>query len=243
MDVQMRLYWEAYSEIYSTKDLIRELQNPLRHYENEFVEGAIVDIGCGQTTFLFDYLDTKRKLIGIDNDKVQLKLLKNRLDALPSNTADVQLLNLTLLVDALPSEPYSVVFLANILHFFNLQECGQIIDQLKANLMSGSFVYAWVHSDKYYMNDPSKPGNNDYFKHYFTLADLDSLFESVGFERVYYSETERYFSKKEMLTQERWLDKYMDHLKISNKKERKSLKDENLINNPESDLIAVYKMR
>jgi SAM-dependent methyltransferase len=119
MDIQMRLYWEAYSENFTTDDLIRGLHNPVRDYESEFVDGAIVDIGCGQTTFLFDYISTSRKLIGIDNDQYQLDLLKKRIDALPNKDINLELLNLTLLTDPLPSETYSVVFLANILHFFN----------------------------------------------------------------------------------------------------------------------------
>lgn len=242
MDIQMRLYWEAYSENYTTDDLIRELHNPLRFYEGEFIDGAIVDIGCGQTTFLFDYINTNRRLIGIDNDRLQLVLLKKRLDAMPVVQANVELLNLTLLKDSLPAGTYSAVFLANILHFFNLKECGEILTQLKSNLVSGSFVHVWVHSDKYYRNDPADPQNNEYFKHYFTLADLDNLFIPRGFERLLYSETERLFSHKEMKTQELWLEKYMNHLKIFNKKERQSIKKEQLINNPESDLICVYKL-
>ncbi|MES2827680.1 MAG: class I SAM-dependent methyltransferase [Bacteroidota bacterium] len=242
MDDQMRLYWEAYSENFSTDDLIRVLHNPLRDYENEFVDGAIVDIGCGQTTFLFDYINTNRKLIGIDNDQYQLDFLKNRLDALPITGANIELLNLTLLSDNLPAEPYSVVFLANILHFFNLAQCQEIIAQMKLNLASGSFIYVWAHSDKYYRNDPSNPENNEYFKHYFTLTDLDNLLVPAGFERLLYSETERLFSKKEMQTQERWLEKYLDHLEIFDQSERQSIKKEHLINNPEADIIGVYRL-
>lgn len=238
----MRLYWDAYSEVFTTDDLIRGLHNPLRDYQDEFVNGAIVDIGCGQTTFLFDYISTNRRLLGIDNDQYQLDFLKNRLDALPITGANIQLLNLTLLRDNLPSETYSVVFLANILHFFNLTQCKDIISQLKPNLVSGSFLYVWAHSDKYYRNDPTNPENHEYFKHYFTLADLDSLFIPSGFERILFSETKRVFSKKEMQTQEKWLEKYLDHLKIFNKGERKSIKNEQLINHPESDIICIYRL-
>lgn len=242
MDIQMRLYWEAYSEFFTTDDMIRRLHNPLTDYEDEFVDGAIVDIGCGQTTFLFDYINTNKKLIGIDNDQYQLDLLKNRLAAYPVTGVNIELHNLSLLSDALPSETYSVVFLANILHFFNLVQCQEVIDQLKANLVPGSFVYVCVHSDKYYANDPANPENNEYFKHYFTLSDLDNLFIPSGFERILYAETERLFSKKEMQTQEKWLEKYLDHLKIFNKSERKSIKKEQLINHPESDVIGIYRL-
>jgi len=242
MDIQMRLYWEAYSETFTTEDLIRGIHNPLRNYENEFVNGAIVDIGCGQTTFLFEYLNTNRKLIGIDNEQFQLDQLKNRLDNFHNSSANIELLNLTLLTDALPSEIYSVVFLANILHFFDLEQCKKILNQLKMNMVPGSFIYVWTHSDKYYMNDPSKPENNCYFKHYFTLADLDGLFITSNFERLMYSEMERLSSKKEMKTQEKWLEKHLDYLEIFNESERRSIMAEHLINNPEADIIAIYRL-
>lgn len=242
MDIQMRLYWEAYSETYTTDDLIRGLHNLMRDYEDEFVDGAIVDIGCGQTTFIFDYINTDRKLIGIDNDKYQLDLLKNRLDALPNHTANIELLNHTLLNDTLPPETYSVVFLANILHFFDLAQCQEIITQLKLNLISGSFIYVCVHSDKYYANDSTNPENNEYFKHYFTLTDLDTIFIPLGFEKLLFSEKERLFSKKEMHTQEKWLEKILDHMNIFDQSERKLIKDEELINNPEADIICIYRL-
>lgn len=238
----MQLYWEAYFEVFTTDDLIRGLQNPLRDYENEFINGAIVDIGCGQTTFLFDYINTNRNLIGIDNDQYQLDLLKSRLDALPNARGRMEMLNLNLISDDLPSETYSVVFLANILHFFNLAQCRTLITQLKLNLVKGSFIFVRVHSDKYYANDPSNPENNEYFKHYFTLADLDNLFIPAGFERLLFTETERLFSKKEMQTQERWLEKYLDHLEIFDESERKSIMNEELINHPEADIMCVYRL-
>lgn len=238
----MRLYWEAYYETFTTDEIIRILHNPLKDYEGEFVDGAIVDIGCGQTTFLLDYIATNRKLIGIDNDQFQLDLLRKRLDALPNIVAGIELLNLNLQSETLPSDKYSVVFLANILHFFGLVQCQKIITKLKLNLVSGSFVYVCVHSDKYYCNDPANPENNEYFKHYFTLNDLNSLFILLGFERIMFAETERLFSKKEMLTQKRWLEKYLDHLYILDKFERESIMNDELVNNPESDLICIYRL-
>jgi hypothetical protein len=123
-----------------------------------------------------------------------------------------------------------------------MAQCREIISQVKLNIVSGSFIYVWVHSDKYYSNDPSDPENNEYFKHYFTLADLDNLFIPSGFERLLFSETERLFSKKEMQTQEKWLEKYLHHLNIVDKSDRETLKKENLINNPESDRMCVYKL-
>ena len=76
MDIQMRLYWEAYSEDFTMEDIIRGLSNPLRDYENEFVEGAIVDIGCGQSTFLLDYINIGKKLM-ISKFMIIFQLIKH----------------------------------------------------------------------------------------------------------------------------------------------------------------------
>lgn len=50
MDQQMQLDWEAFNELVSTEDVLKADFNPIYHFEDQFVDGAIVDIGCGQTS-------------------------------------------------------------------------------------------------------------------------------------------------------------------------------------------------
>ena len=45
-----------------------------------------------------------------------------------------------------------------------------------------------------------------------------------------------------MQTQERWLEKYLDHLEIFDESERRTIKDEELINHPENDIICIYRL-
>lgn len=52
MDIQMQLYWQAYSEDFTTNDLIRMLYNPLRDYENEFVYWQLIVIKSSKWTEL-----------------------------------------------------------------------------------------------------------------------------------------------------------------------------------------------
>jgi len=41
MDRQMQLYWEAFEELVTTKDVLKADLNPIYHFEDQFVDGAI----------------------------------------------------------------------------------------------------------------------------------------------------------------------------------------------------------
>ena len=73
--------------------------------------------------------------------------------------------------DGLPDTTYSLIILSNLLHFFRLSKCIKIGELIKQKISTGTLVYIAVHSDKYFMNNPSDPNNNSYFKHYFTISD------------------------------------------------------------------------
>ena len=40
----MKLYWELVFKKLTTSELLRQLNNPIREYENEMIEGAIIDM-------------------------------------------------------------------------------------------------------------------------------------------------------------------------------------------------------
>lgn len=242
MDTQMRLYWETFSEFYTTKEIIRLAFNPLRDFEDELTDGAIVDFGCGQASFLLDYAGKGKRLIGVDNDNYQLEQLQLRFEELAASENHLILQNLDIFNDQLPQEHYAAVFLANIMHFFNLEDCGRILAKIEAQLSAGSFIYISVHSDQYYANNTASPTNNDYFKHYFTLADLDNLFPSERYERLFYAHIERSSTKKERNVKEVWVDKFLDHNQIQPGKLRDMIRTENTSDHPQNDRICVYRL-
>jgi len=244
MDIQMRLYWETFSEFFSTTDIIRLFNNPLRDYNDELVDGAIADIGCGQTSFLLDYIDSGRMLIGIDNDQYQLDRLKTRFEEITNFQIDaLKLENIRLLHQALPNDIYSAVFMANILHFFSLTECDQIIAQLEQNLVSGSFIYVSVHSEKHHANDPDDLKNNDYFKHYFTRSDLDALFSAEKYDRIFFADVERSQTKKEKQVKIAWIEKCLDHVNVQDPDLRQSTLKKNTMPHLENDLVCLYRRK
>jgi hypothetical protein len=61
MDASMKLYWEAFSELYSTEDMVHKAFNPLRDYEDEFIEGPLLELGCGQSNFVIEMLNQDEK--------------------------------------------------------------------------------------------------------------------------------------------------------------------------------------
>lgn len=53
MNIELKLYYELYRKLYDTAELLRKSFNPLREYDDEFIEGPVLDLGCGQSNFAF----------------------------------------------------------------------------------------------------------------------------------------------------------------------------------------------
>lgn len=62
MDPQMLLYWETYNELYTSELIVHKSFNPLRDYEDDFIEGPVLELGCGQSNFLIEYSVTGRDI-------------------------------------------------------------------------------------------------------------------------------------------------------------------------------------
>lgn len=180
----MRLYWETVKENYTNEFLIHTSFNPIREFEEEFIEGPILEIGCGQSPLLLEYCQTGREIFAVDNEDYQLKELKSRINDLEP-ISKVNFINATFPNDKLPKNNYSLIILSNFLHFFSMQDCSKIISSLFALSVKGTLFYAVCHSNKHPHNNPENPKNNDYFKHYFSEKDMNTLFDEENFERIF----------------------------------------------------------
>lgn len=80
MDKSMKVYWQVVFEKQSNTEILRQLSNPIRQYESDMIDGAIIDIGCGQSPFLLDFLNSNRELIAIENEQIQLDYLRKRVE-------------------------------------------------------------------------------------------------------------------------------------------------------------------
>ena len=74
----MKVYWELYFKNFSNEKIVEQTMNPIRGYEDELIDGAIIDIGCGQSPFLLDFAWMDREIIAVDNEQIQLDFLKQR---------------------------------------------------------------------------------------------------------------------------------------------------------------------
>jgi SAM-dependent methyltransferase len=244
MDNSMKIYWQLFFENFSNSMLIRQLNNPIREYENELVDGAIIDIGCGQSPFLLDFASTPKEIIAIDNEQFQLDYLKKRIE----NEDLAKLENWNFLLynfpnDGLPDKKYSLMILSNILHFYSLNDCIEIGQLIAQKSSIGTLVYVGVHSDKFYANNPKDPNNNEYFKHYFTINDLEKVFPNHSFERVYYSEIDKVDPKIEHDLTCKWLDKSLEADGTTDPKIIEIIKKNYLKNKNQSDIITIFRRK
>jgi SAM-dependent methyltransferase len=243
MDRQMQIYWEAFDEVFSTADILKNDFNPVYQFDDQLVDGAIIDIGCGQTSPLIKYAGIPgRKLIGIDNEAFQLKKLRSRMTEMAGAASEEwALVSSDIQHDPLPDGKYAMVILYNILHFFSLKECAEILKKLNEHLIAGSLISICVHSTKYYKNDPANPHNNEYFKHYFTQEDLDLLFTPKNFERLYRADIERIYGKKDQEVSEIWGEKIITAMNIKDGRIKADIRRQGKEGQLEAEIICVYR--
>lgn len=80
MDETLKIYWKLYNEIFSNEELIHKNNNLLRKFDDEFIDGPILELGCGQSHFLVEFSKMGKEIFAIDNEEFQLNLLKNELN-------------------------------------------------------------------------------------------------------------------------------------------------------------------
>lgn len=245
MTEQMKIAHRLDFEGISTKKLIRALENPVRVYEDEMIDGAIIDIGCGQSSTLLDYLESGRELIAVDNEPSQLDYLKQRVQNYGKGNLDDWTFQCTNFpADGVPKKDYALIILSNILHFYTLEDCIKIGKLLTDISQPGTLIYSRVHSYKHFSNTPEDPNNNDYFKHYFSVEDMDSIFPYGKFERLYCAEVENANSQTEMKIQMMWIEEvYRKLFKINNRREIENAKKEHIGTQKESGILTVYRRK
>lgn len=244
MDNSMKIYWELYFNNFPVDKILRQTNNPIREYEDELIEGAIMDIGCGQSSFLLDFAHSDREIIAIDNEQLQLDYLMERVKSYKSANIENWSFNLLNFPnDKLPNKEYSLIIFSNILHFFSLIECIEIGKIVNAICQKGTLIYAGVHSHKFYANNPKDPNNNDYFKHYFTIEDLEKVFPKENFERIYYAEIEKTDPEVEAELTEKWLDKSLEADGITDPRHIEFIKKDYMKNKNQSDIVTIFRKK
>jgi len=229
MDKTLQMYWNLYYEIFSNEIMIHKCNNLLREFEEDFIEGPILDLGCGQSNFLVEYSKAGKEIFAIDNEEFQLNLLKSRIESYAGKDAcKLNLLNITIPEKEIPKEIFSLVIASDFLHFFSLNECKNIIAQIITRTQKNSLIYVRVHSKSHSYNDSTDSGVHEYFKHFFTESDLIELFDEKYFERMIFSNTVQNIRSKftkEMET--KWTENILNEYQIFDPVERQEQFEEN----------------
>lgn len=222
MDETLKIYWELYNEIFSNELMIHKSHNLLRNFEEEFIEGPILELGCGQSNFLVEFSKTGKEIFAVDNEEFQLNLLKKRIESYSGKDAGkLYLLNITIPEKEIPQEIFSIVIASDFLHFFSIDDCKKIISQIISRTQKGSLIYVRVHSQSHSYSDSPDPGMHEYFKHFFTENDLTELFDEKYFERMIFSNTVQNIRSKSTREFEiRWTEKILDQYQIFDPQER-----------------------
>jgi len=222
MDETLRIYWKLYNEIFSNELMIHKSHNLLRNFEEEFIEGPILELGCGQSNFLVEFSKSGKEIFAIDNEEFQLDLLKKRIESYAGkNAGKLHLLNITIPEKEIPQEIFSLVIASDFLHFFSINECKNIISQIISRTKNGSLIYVKTHSKSHSYSDSLDPGMHEYYKHFFTESDLTELFDEKYFERMILSNTvQNIRSKFTREMQIKWIEKLLDESEIFDPQER-----------------------
>lgn len=222
MDETLRMYWELYNDLCSNELMIHKSHNPLRNFEDEFIEGPILDLGCGQSSFLVEYSKTGKEIFAIDNEDFQLDLLKKRIELYAGKEAGkLHLLNITIPKKQIPKEIFSLVIMSDFLHFFSMEDCSKIINQIASRTQKGSLIYIKAHSNSHsYFKSPD-PELHQYYKRFFSQTDLPKLFDEKYFEKIMFSETVQSVRSKFSKEMEiRWHERVLDEYQVFDPKDR-----------------------
>ena len=243
MEYQMQLNARLYFETYSNDEIIAE-DTPLREYKSYVIDGPVLDVGCGQSAFLLEYARKGRKVVALDNEPLQLDLLKQRLLKEPEH--DLNNWKFVLAdfpATPLPNEVYSVIIFSNLLHFFTLEQCVGIGKQILVNTKLGSLIFIKVHSDKHYCNSPDDPERTSHFKHFFAPTDLDLVFVKEEFERIYLAQIDQPYSSEDKRFTNMWLDAVYAHDGYTDPDEIDEMKEEYFRDISQSEVVAIFRRR
>jgi hypothetical protein len=210
MDDSQKLKNKLLFEKASIEGVVQEGLNPIWDYEDDLLDGPIIDIGCGQSDILLGFAATNRTLVAFDAEPLQLQWLKQLARLQPG--ADMENWHFhvgTFPATPLPAYKYALIGFSNLLHFLTLEECVTAIAGLAPNMVPGTQLYVKVHSSNHEQNKVADPKlRYNYFKHYFTPQDIARLFPHEDFEQLYFAEVSSAYTKKDKEFNAFWVKEY-----------------------------------
>lgn len=204
--IMLELYYEAAAKIYSTQDILDSYKvSPLSLFDNQLIEGPVLDVGCGPASMLLCFSSSGRDLYAVDNGESALTALRRRVDEVPdADLTKWHFMKSDVLHDQVPEGEFALISMINLLHFFSDAEREEILAKIHQRTRPGSMVCVTVNSDKHSANSAGNTNRYAQFKHFFTEEDLSHSFPNQDFQRYYYDYTHRKYSTKELDVMELW---------------------------------------
>ena len=183
MTEEFKLHWELYYKRFPTNKIKADLKNLLTKYL-ELEKGKVIDIGCGQSPYLLDLLESSYELYAVDIEPVQIEYLKKRVEDL-----DFQINRINYSTDKFPNNDFgnlefSGIILSNVLQFYTFKEAEIFSKSIIKSLSKNGVVVITAHSWKHHGNKKEK----DYFKHFYSKSDFYKLFPKKQFKYLYVEE-------------------------------------------------------
>lgn len=210
MDEDIKLNWKMRYEWYPNELYLKGFENLLTAYlPND--QGRILDIGCDQSEYILDMLDSKFELFAQDEEEFQINYLKQRI-----NDKGFPIERVKYSTCRFPETDFKGKFegvvVSNILHFYSLEEIQTSILPILVKLMkSGSILCITVHSTNH-LSSNLPITEDSYFKHFFNKADLKLLFPIEVYQTLYYQTKSYQTTVREIEFYKAWIKKvYHSH--------------------------------
>ncbi len=241
MDDGLKLNWKMRYEWYPNERYLKGFDNLLSAYLPK-KQGRILDIGCGQSEFILDMLDSKFELYAQDEEVFQLDYLKQRI-----RDQDYPVERVNYCASRFPNTEFTGKFegivISNILHFYLFKEIRtSFIEPLVELMAPGSILVVTVHSTKH----PSKKlpiTKESHFQHFFTRADLNLLFPKERFHSLCYLTKSSYPRVYDREFYKAWIQKFCHDNGVFDKETIQMAQYEYLKNGREDSITVVYKMK
>jgi cyclopropane fatty-acyl-phospholipid synthase-like methyltransferase len=215
MTNQMELYWKLYAEWFSNERILNDFYNPIKAYSNE-VSGKIIDIGCGQSAYLLDFLNSDFELFAVDKDKIQLDFLRQRVKKSGYNPNRINYSFKEFPSDDFNGKLFNAIIVSNLLHFFVKSEANTFILELKKYCKSGTLISITVHSSAH-LSNKKEITSNSYFKSFYSKNELCDMFPDTEFEYLYINEKEKIPDNYSAKFLEYWINEFL--------KDKKNMKE------------------
>ena len=201
MNLAFILHWKIFFEYFPTKRMLNGFGNPFRQRLTK-PNANILDVGCGQSPFILDLIEEDFTFTAFDSDESQLKYLENRISEInPSYSQKVNFQKGIFPSQEIHYEEYDAIIFNNLFHFLEFDKLIDIFSEINNKIKSGAYIFITVHSDK----NVEMKKSNDYFKHLFSVEDIECLFPKEKYEYCEFSSGEFIITDYEKTFYSEWI--------------------------------------